>query len=100
MVDSQYQKGYLAGYRDGIIAAIQGNAKENFSSDLSVEVMQISTRAKNCLIRAGCNYISEVAKLSDERIATMRNLGPKSASKIAQWLDQHGISYSAWFKYL
>ena len=45
-------------------------------------------------------YISDVAKLSEQKIATMRNLGTKTASEIARWLDEQGISYSAWCRYL
>lgn len=103
MKASEYQKGYVAGYRDGIKAASQGKSEENIAGnmpDLPIEAMQVSARARNCLIRAGCIYASDISKLSEEKIATMRNLGPKSAAEIAQWLDNHGINYSAWCKYL
>ena len=103
MSESQYRKGYVAGYRDGLRAAAQGKSEVNITEsfeDLPIETMQISARARNCLVRAGCSYTSDVAKLSDQKIATMRNLGPKSAGEIAQWLDERGIHYSAWCKYL
>ena len=103
MTESSYRKGYVAGYRDGIKAAAQGKNKENYVAnmpDLPIEMMQVSARARNCLTGAGCRYISEVAKLSEQKIATMRNLGTKTASEIARWLDEQGISYSAWCRYL
>ena len=103
MEESQYRKGYVAGYRDGLKAAAQGKTEENPLGDipdLPIDRMAISARARNCLIHAGCHYTSDLVKLRDERIATMRNLGPKSAAEIAQWLDQHGIHYSAWCTYL
>ena len=103
MVDSQYQKGYLAGYRDGLKAAAQGKVRINFTEDmpdLPIDAIPLSARAKNCLRNSGCSYASDIAELSEHRIATMRNLGPKSAAEIAQWPDQQGIHYSAWCKYL
>ena len=103
MEESQYRKGYVAGYRDGLKAAAHGKSEENIVGnmpDLPIDAMPISARARNCLIRAGCRYTSDIVKLSDQRIATMRNLGPKSAAEIAQWLDEHGIHYSAWCTYL
>ena len=103
MVDSQYQKGYMAGYRDGLKAAAQGEFKINFTEDmpnLPVDALPLSARAKNCLLHIGCSYASDIVQLNEQRIATMRNLGPKSAAEIAQWLDQQGIHYSAWCKYL
>ena len=102
MSDYQYRKGYVAGFRDGLIAAQRKTeyALAENMQDLPIDTMQISARAKNCLIRIGCRYISEVAKLSDQSIATMRGLGLKSATEIAQCLDEMGIHYSAWCRYL
>ena len=102
MSESQYRKGYVAGFRDGLMAAghkADSAIAENMQ-DLPIDAMQISARAKNCLVRIGCRYISEVAKLSDHSIAIMRGLGSKSAAEVAQCLDDMGIHYSAWCKYL
>lgn len=56
-----YYKGYVAGYRAGMLDA---------------------------------------AKLDANTIATMRNLGPKTAAEIACCLDSLGICHSAWNAYL
>lgn len=101
--DDLYRKGYIAGYRDGIRAADSGKAAtiiEKGIVDFPVEVMGLSTRACNCLSRAGCANIADVVVLSDQAIAAMRNMGAKTASEIAHWLDDNGICYSAWSKYL
>ena len=98
-----YYKGYIAGYRDGLKAAHSGNTMELCDEDITglpILTMALSTRAYNCLIRAGCTYISDVAMLSEHQIATMRNLGKTTAAEIANWLDDHGIRYSAWSQYL
>lgn len=101
--DQLYYKGYIAGYRDGIRDAYSGQVTKKHEDDiinLPVKAMAISTRSYNCLVRAGCTYIADVVMLSDQTISTMRNMGTKSASEIAHWLDAQGISYSAWRKYL
>ena len=99
----QYYKGYVAGYRDGTADAANGAVREMNEQDITslpIEMAELSARARNCLSRAGCIRISDATSLNDHTIATMRNLGRKTASEIARWLDEHGICYSAWNKYL
>ena len=98
-----YYKGYIAGYKDGIQDGIRGKSITEIDNDickLPIKAMNLSTRAYNCLIRAGCVYISDVVSISDRTIETIRNLGTKTASEIASCLHGHGITYSAWSKYL
>lgn len=100
---SLYYKGYIAGYRDGIIDAANGKVITEAENDLTLlpmKAMGISTRAYNILRREGCVYIKDVMELNDHRIATMRSLGPVIASEIARWFDAHGICYTAWNHYL
>lgn len=101
--DNQYYKGYIAGYREGIKAAASGkipNPEDITVFDLPIKASGLSARACNSLHKAGCTYISDVVKLSEHTIATMRNIGTKTAAEIAHWLDDHGICYSAWSRYL
>lgn len=101
--DDLYQKGYMAGYWDGVSDAANGKAVSKIEGELEmlpINAMNLSTRAYNCLNRAGCESIADVVALDGYRIATMRNLGPKTACEIAKWLQEHGIGYSAWGKYL
>ena len=98
-----YYIGYLAGYRDGVRDAVAGKTTLLIESDITklpITVMHLSVRAHNCLARAKCEFVEDVALLSEHAIITMRNLGPKTAREIAQWLDTHGICYSAWSQYL
>ena len=98
-----YYRGYIAGYRDGIKDGSCGKSASTVESDivnLPIQAMALSTRAKNCLSQAGCKYIEDVASLNARTIAQIRNLGAKTASEIAHWLDSHGICYSAWSEYL
>lgn len=101
--DDLYYKGYIAGYQDGIRDAAAGRNVKMTESDvmgLPIRGMALSVRASNCLSRAGCTNVADVAALSEHSIAVMRNMGTKTASEIARWLDAHGISFSAWSKYL
>ena len=101
--DSLYYKGYVEGYREAVEDIACGkttNMVEKSISNLPIEAMTLSTRAYHCLTRAGCAYIADVTALSGHTIATMRNMGAKTASEIAHWLDAHGICNSAWVSYL
>ena len=100
--DEKFHKGYVMGYRDAIADMKSGKLpaiKEEFA-DYPIRNLDLSSRAVNCLIMNGCKYVSDVADLSPERIATMRKLGPKTAAEIAHWLERYGICCSAWCAYL
>ena len=98
-----YSKGYVAGYRAGMEDASRGKTIEMIHQDwvnLPIEALELSTRAYNCLVGAGCVYIADVLALSDQTISTMRNLGKVTASEIAHSLDAIGLRYSRWCNYL
>lgn len=101
--DSQYCKGYIAGYQAGVRDAVSGKntpIHENDVASYPIQAMGLSTRAINCLSQTGCTYVSDVAALSDHTISTLRNMGVKTASEIAQWLYAQGILCGAWVKFL
>lgn len=101
--NSAYCKGYIAGYRDGIKDAFTGKNRLNVESDITalpIITMNLSTRAYNCLFRAGCRYVADVITMSEDTIRTTRNMGSKCAAEIALWLDRHGIRYTAWSKFV
>ena len=98
-----YRYGYLDGYRDGVLDAQRGESrelKENELLSLPIGVMEISTRAHNCLVRLHCKQISDLLELNDETLQRTRNLGSKTAAEIAAWLDQNGFPHSVWSRYL
>ena len=101
--ESPYIKAYIAGYRDGVADAYSGKVKTPNSNDphaIPVPVMGLSTRACNCLLYSGCKTVADVLALEDDAIRRMRNLGPKTAAEIAQWLVDHYYFSSAWVQYL
>ena len=69
-------------------------------SNIPVAVMGLSVRARNCLVRAGCQTLADVLALEEEAVGRMRNLGPKTASEIAHWLADHYYFSSVWVQYL
>lgn len=98
-----YRRGYAEGYRDGMMDALDGKKPPDADDEVSrlpVKAADLSARARNCLLGAGCTYMGDAAALSGKAVLTMRNLGEKTASEIARWLANHGICYSAWCKYL
>lgn len=98
-----YQQGYAAGYQAGVEAARNGRIPQEYKSnitELPVDAMDVSTRAKNCLRNIGCRTIADVLALDSLVLARARNLGCKTAKEIAHWLTAQDLPYSAWNQYL
>ena len=100
---AQCRKAYIVGYRDGVRDAQNGMDLTNIDSDLlklPVEAMEITTRARNCLLWTKCYTIGDVLRLDADDIRKIRNMGSKTAAQIAHWLIAHGFYCSAWSEYL
>lgn len=102
-----YNKGYSQGYRNGYNDAAtdisQGITRAYAPDDtlsLPIQDLNLSTRALNCLIGAGCKYIRDVVNLNDHQILYMRRLGKVSGNEIAKALKDHNIENTAWTQYL
>ncbi len=74
-----YQRGYLAGYRDGLAAAQQGRVQLPAVLQQPIEVLGLPVRPLNCLRAYDCRLVEDVAGLPAETIRRMRNLGKRSA---------------------
>ena len=101
--DPQYCKAYIMGYRDGVRDAKSGKDLTSIDSDLTklpVEAMEITTRARNCLLWTKCYTVGDVLCLDTDDIRKICNMGPKTATQIAHWLTAHGLYCSAWSEYL
>lgn len=93
--DDAYAEGYSRGYKKGYELG-----REDANSDVlpecvpdevlnrSVETLNLSARASNCLARAGCERIRDVTAIPENRIMVIRNLGRKTADEIARALDK------------
>ena len=99
----QYRMGYVDGYLDGLRDAARNRKNKLNREEIEsypIEAMNLSTRAHGCLSNAGCVCVGDVLALSDKTIATMRNMGKKTAAEIACWLHAHGICSGAWWQFL
>jgi DNA-directed RNA polymerase subunit alpha len=59
---------------------------------ISIEELELSVRAYNCLKRANINSLGELLKLSYEDLMNIKNFGKKSADEVIERLRQFGLN--------
>ncbi len=67
--------------------------REHFNQLLSqpIEILELSTRAYNCLKEAEVNTIKELVSKTEEQLKSIRNLGEKSLEEIKEKLKLHNL---------
>ncbi len=60
--------------------------------EMTIEELDLSVRAYNCLKRAGINTVSELVMKNQEDMMKVRNLGRKSLEEVEQKLEALGLS--------
>ena len=60
------------------------NSDHNLHDAVSIDELELSVRAFNCLKRAGIHTVAQLRNLTDEDFQKIRNLGARSASEIKQ----------------
>ena len=60
--------------------------------EMTIEELDLSVRAFNCLKRAGINNVSELVQRNQEDMMKVRNLGKKSLEEVEQKLVALGLS--------
>ena len=90
------------------IASITGNAPviEAFTSEetaqeeevveeevpsITIEELELSVRAYNCLKRASINSMAELLKKSEHDLLNIKNFGKKSSDEVIERLHEHGL---------
>ena len=58
---------------------------------ISIEDLELSVRAYNCLKRAGINSMAELLKKSEHDLLIIKNFGKKSADEVIEKLHEHGL---------
>ncbi|MDR1467157.1 MAG: DNA-directed RNA polymerase subunit alpha [Oscillospiraceae bacterium] len=58
---------------------------------MTIEDLDLSARSSNCLKKVGINTVAELAKMSEEEIAKVRNMGKKSLEEVKSKLAIFGI---------
>ena len=69
----------------------EDNSKEKVL-EMTIEELDLSVRAYNCLKRAGINTVSELVQRNQEDMMKVRNLGKKSLEEVEQKLQALGLS--------
>ena len=90
------------------IASITGNAPiiETYTEDtfveeeveeveeapsITIEELELSVRAYNCLKRASINSMAELLKKSEHDLLNIKNFGKKSSDEVIERLREHGL---------
>lgn len=69
--------------------------ERRIGKDSSIDELELSVRAYNCLKRAGINTVGVLLSLSDEDFAKIRNLGKKATDEIKSKLTELGFDKAA-----
>ncbi len=66
--------------------------QEEAAPTLSIEDLELSVRAYNCLKRASINSMSELLKKSEHDLLNIKNFGKKSSDEVIEKLHQMGLN--------
>ena len=65
--------------------------KKDKVMEMTIEDLDLSVRAYNCLKRAGINTVAELVQRNQEDMMKVRNLGKKSLEEVEQKLQALGL---------
>ena len=60
--------------------------------DMSIELIELSSRAANCLKAAKIRTVRELVTRTDEELKAIKNFGTKSLDEIKAKLEEMGLS--------
>lgn len=78
----------LISYRKAILSGVPIPARE-----IALEDLNLSVRAYNCLFRAGCRTLGEVAAMTESQCMQIRNLGLVAFREVKDALKTHGYRF-------
>ena len=70
----------------------QEDDKKEKVLEMTIEELDLSVRAYNCLKRAGINTVAELVQRNQEDMMKVRNLGRKSLEEVEQKLEALNLS--------
>lgn len=79
----------------GFSGAVESVDKEPDIMDTSIDKMDLSVRAYNCLKRAEINTIGALVNKTEEDLMAVRNMGRKSLDEIVEKLSRLGFSLAS-----
>jgi DNA-directed RNA polymerase subunit alpha len=79
--------------------AIKGLMKQNIEDprqkalETSIDDLELSVRAYNCLKRAGINQVQDLVNKTENEMMKIRNLGKKSLKEVMDKIKEMGLSF-------
>ena len=74
------------------IATIEEKEEEDANvPSMTIEELELSVRAYNCLKRASINSMAELLKKSEHDLLNIKNFGKKSSDEVIERLREHGL---------
>jgi DNA-directed RNA polymerase subunit alpha len=70
---------------------VEEPAVEDNTPSISIEDLELSVRAYNCLKRASINSLSELLKKSEHDLLNIKNFGKKSSDEVIERLHHFGL---------
>lgn len=78
----------LISYRKAVLSGTPAPVR-----DIPLEGLNLSVRAYNCLFRAGCRTLGEVAAMTESQCMQIRNLGCRAFAEVKMALKDHGYHF-------
>ena len=69
----------------------ESEADEEEAPTMTIEELELSVRAYNCLKRASINSMSELLKKSEHDLLNIKNFGKKSSDEVIERLHHFGL---------
>ena len=63
-----------------------------FVNSIEIDILPLSKRAKNCLLRSNINSLEKLYSLNEEELMSIRNLGVKTCREILQYVQSNPLS--------
>lgn len=76
--------------RDGETQSEQ-DVKAILAENITLEELELSVRAYNCMKRAGCNTVADIIKMTEKEMMCIRNLGRKSMEEVIAKVRERGF---------
>lgn len=98
--DEAYKKGLSEGHENGYVEGYKAACELSTADaqkaleaapDITLEDLDLSVRAYNCLKRGGFSTLKQLANADPERVARVRNLGKKSYEEVIETLKKYNI---------
>lgn len=87
-------KGYKSRGKRGLGLVVE-TEPVNSMLDMSIDELELSVRAMNCLHRANITTIGELCALTEPMLAKLRNMGAKTIKEIKERLGERNLSLKA-----